>query len=106
MFHEGKKPLVGAVLAALLGATTLIASASPASAYVVCNHWGRCWHVHPHYYHPAYYGYYGDPYYDDDDYYGGYYGGGPYAYGPGLSLGFNFGGGHDHGWHGGGGHHH
>jgi hypothetical protein len=105
MFDKGKKSLVGAVLAVLVGATALLASAPSASAYVVCDHWGRCWHAHPHYYYPAYYyGRYGDPYYyDDDNYYGGYYGG-PYAYGPGVSFGFNFGGGH--GWHGGGGHHH
>jgi hypothetical protein len=105
MFERHKR-LAGPVLAALLGATALVVGSSPASAYVVCNHWGRCWHVHPHYYYPAYDGYYGDPYYyDDDGYYGGYYGG-PYYYGPGVSFGFNFGGGH--GWHGGGGgwHHH
>ena len=86
--------------AAILG--TLAASAVPASAYVVCNRWGYCWHAHRHYYHPAYY--YGGPYYAPyyyDGYYGPYYGQpfygpsyGYYGYGPSVSLGFNFGGGH------------
>ena len=41
--------------AALLGATTLIVSASSASAYVVCNRWGECWHVHNRYnYNPGF----------------------------------------------------
>src|SRR4029077_9372895 len=96
----------GAVAAAMtLG--TLVVTAAPASAHVVCNRWGHCWNTH-RYYYPAYYGgpYY-DPYYDYDDYYGPYYGRpyygpgyGYYGYGPSVAFGFNFGGVHH--WH----HHH
>lgn len=101
-----KKILATGALAALVGAGTVVASTAPASAYVVCNRWGNCWHVHRHYYYPAYYGgyynpYYGDPYYGYPDY--GYYGG------PTIGFGFNFGGGHGHfhdgGFHGGFHHH-
>ena len=85
-----------ALAAAVIGGTAAITTA-PASARVVCNYY-HCWHVH---------GYYGDPYYDPY-YYPSYYGG-PGYYGPGISLGFGFGGGgHWHGGHGGwhgGGHH-
>ena len=100
------KILATGALAALVGAGAVVASMAPASAYVVCNHWGHCWNVHRHYYYPAYYGYgpyYGDPYYYGAyGYPGGYYGG--YYGGPTIGFGFNFGGGHG-GWHGGGHHH-
>ena len=36
----------GALVAALTGGTLALATA--ASADVVCNHWGDCWHVHEH----------------------------------------------------------
>jgi hypothetical protein len=72
--------------AAVVVAGTALAAATPASARVVCDDWGRCWHTGPyyhHYYRP--YGYY-------DPYYGGYY----YGPEPGVSFGFSFGGGHHH----------
>jgi hypothetical protein len=102
------KILATGAIAALAGAGAVVASTAPASAYVVCNRWGNCWHVHRHYY-PAYYGQYGDPYYDPYYYNGGYgpyysgYYGPNYGYygGPTIGFGFTFGG--DHGWHG---HHH
>ena len=103
-----KKILATGAIAALAGVGAVVASTAPASAYVVCNRWGNCWHVHRHYY-PAYYGYpYNDPYYYNG--YNGYYGS-PYYYGPsygyygpsygyygGPSVGFafTFGGGHHH----------
>ncbi|MEJ0025959.1 MAG: hypothetical protein WDN01_08025 [Rhizomicrobium sp.] len=71
-----------ALAAAILGGTAAL-TATPASARVVCNRY-HCWHVH---------GYY-DPYYDPYYY--------PSYYGPGVTFGFNFGGGHYHGGHGGG----
>ena len=98
--HSQKNLLHGA-LAVLLGISGVVVSAAPASAYVVCDRWGRCWHTHRHYY-PRYYAYgdYGYPYYDPYYYGPGYYGPpyyygygpGPYYYGPGVSLGFSFGG--------------
>jgi hypothetical protein len=104
-----KKILATGAIAALAGAGTVVASTSPASAYVVCNRWGNCWHVHRHYYYPAYYG---NPYYNSPYYYGSSYGYDPYYYGPsyygpsygyygGPTIGFGFtfgGGGHGH-WH-------
>ena len=104
-----KKILATGAIAALAGAGSVVASTAPASAYVVCNHWGRCWNVHRHYYYPAYYGYYGSPYYDpyyyNDDYGYPYYGP-SYGYygGPSIGFGFTFGGG-DHHWHDGWHHH-
>jgi hypothetical protein len=100
---ELRKIVSRAVLAAALigGATAL--TATSADARVVCNRW-HCWRV----YSRPYYDPYDDPYYDP--YYGGPYYGSPYYYGPGVSFGLSFGGGHWHGghggWHGGGGHHH
>ena len=93
-------------LAVLLGISALVAGASSASAVVVCDRWGRCWHAHHHYYYPGYYygayGYpYSDPYWYGPGYAYGpppyYYGYGPYYYGPGVSFGFTVGG-HHH-WH-------
>jgi hypothetical protein len=97
-----RKSLIGGAIATAATLGTLATSAVPASAYVVCDRWGYCWNVHHRHYHyyPAYYrGPYYDPYYDG--YYGPYYGPpyygppyGYYGYGPSVSLGFNFGGGH------------
>ena len=39
-------------LAAMLGAGALIATSGAASAYVVCNAEGECWHVHDQYTYP------------------------------------------------------
>jgi hypothetical protein len=102
-----RKSLVGAAIAVGVSAATLIASSESASARLVCNRWGQCWHTRPYYY-GGYYGPYYDPYYSSyyDPYYGpgyyspyyygpGYYG--PdygYAYGPSIGFGFSFGGGH------------
>jgi hypothetical protein len=77
-----KNVFARAALAAFVIGGTAAVTTSAADARVVCNRW-HCWHT---------YGYYGDPYYD------GYYG-------PGLAVGFGFGGGYHHGWHGGGFHH-
>ena len=104
---RARNGLLGGAIAVLVGISGLVASAAPASAHVVCDRWGRCWHTHRHYY-PRYY-FYGDygyryPYYDPywygpGYYYDGpppyYYGYGPYYYGPGVSFGFSFG----HHWH-------
>lgn len=84
-------------LAAALAGGALVATASSADARIVCNRWGHCWHTYG-YYDPYYDGYYGDPYYRPSYYGPGYYGG------PGITFGFNFGGGHR--WHGGGHHWH
>lgn len=44
-----------AVAAALFGATAILATAAPASAAIVCNREGVCWHVrHPYAYAPGY----------------------------------------------------
>ena len=40
-------------MAAILGMGTLALTTGSASAYVVCNNAGYCWHVHPHYGYPA-----------------------------------------------------
>lgn len=43
------------VAAALLGLTAVVASAGTASAAIVCNAEGQCWHVrHPYAYAPGY----------------------------------------------------
>jgi len=100
-----RKGLLRGALAVLVGISGVVATVAPASAYVVCDRWGRCWHTHRHYYYPRYY-YYGDygygyPYYDPYWYGPGYYYGPPYYYdrpyyyGPGVSFGFSFG----HHWH-------
>jgi hypothetical protein len=44
-----KKTLGGAATAALLGLGALALSAGSASAYVVCNAAGDCWHTDRHY---------------------------------------------------------
>ena len=36
---------------ALLGAGVLLATANSASAYVVCNRWGECWHADSRYHY-------------------------------------------------------
>ncbi|HTQ12399.1 MAG TPA: hypothetical protein VMH86_00885 [Rhizomicrobium sp.] len=42
--------LIGkAALTALLGASALALTATSASAEIVCNQWGECWHVRHHY---------------------------------------------------------
>ncbi len=49
------KVLRQGVFAALVGAAALVTTAGSASAYVACNRWGECWHVHDRYrYRPAY----------------------------------------------------
>jgi len=45
-----------ALTAALIGAGTLAISAGSASAAVVCNGYGECWHTHRHYNYPARFG--------------------------------------------------
>lgn len=105
MLENLKKSVTGGAIMAAVALGTLVASEAPASARVVCNRWGYCWHVrrpHPYYgayygsyYDPYYYGYYGygDPYYYPYDYgppYGYY---GPGFYGPSIGFGFSFGGG-------------
>jgi hypothetical protein len=43
------------VLGAIAGAGVMIAAAAPASAYVVCNRYGSCWHATERYdYRPAF----------------------------------------------------
>jgi len=49
-----KKLLIQGAFAALMGAGAMIATASPASAYIACNRHGDCWHVRERYsYHPS-----------------------------------------------------
>jgi hypothetical protein len=43
------KLLIQGALAGLLGAGAIVATATPASAYIVCNRYGDCWHVHERY---------------------------------------------------------
>jgi hypothetical protein len=95
--------LVKTAAAMAIAGGMVAATASPASAYVVCNRWGHCWHTwrpyaysYPAPYYGAYYGPYYDPYYSP--YYGPYYGG-PYYGGPAVTFGFSFGGGGHHGHH-------
>jgi hypothetical protein len=48
-----KKLLVTAALSAMIGAGALVAFTAPASAAIVCNHDGDCWHTTTSYrYHP------------------------------------------------------
>lgn len=42
--------------AALIGAGALALTATSASAYVVCNNAGECWHAHDRYSYPAGFG--------------------------------------------------
>ncbi|OJU07470.1 MAG: hypothetical protein BGN85_00715 [Alphaproteobacteria bacterium 64-11] len=44
-----KKLLVQSAFAALLGAGVIVATATPASAYIACNRHGDCWHVNERY---------------------------------------------------------
>jgi hypothetical protein len=90
---ELRNVLVKTAAAAAIAGGLVAATASPASAYVVCNSWGHCWHTGHRYYPPYYYGAYYGPYPYYDPYYGPYYGG-PYYGGPAVTFGFNFGGGH------------
>jgi hypothetical protein len=49
------KNVVKLAAAALLSAVGLAVTASSASAYIVCNREGECWHVHSRYaYHPEF----------------------------------------------------
>ncbi|HUO90233.1 MAG TPA: hypothetical protein VMU08_13745 [Rhizomicrobium sp.] len=93
----GRRGVLVKLIAAMAIAGSMVV-ASPASAYVVCNRWGHCWHTWRPYYYPyppPYYGPYYGAYYP---YYYPYYG--PYYGGPALSFGFTFGGGgHSHGHH-------
>ena len=41
------------VLGALAGASALVALAGPASAYIVCNREGDCWHTEARYHQPG-----------------------------------------------------
>ncbi len=43
------KPYIKLAAAAVMAAGTLALTASSASAYVVCNAEGECWHTHRHY---------------------------------------------------------
>ena len=57
------KTKITAVLAGLLAAGAVTATATSASAYIVCNRAGDCWHSH---YRPAYgpgYNYHPDDWY-------------------------------------------
>jgi len=47
-----KKALTAVATAALLGVGGLVLSATSASAYIVCNNLGDCWHVHDQYSYP------------------------------------------------------
>jgi uncharacterized protein YraI len=48
-----KKTLTSVALAGVLGAAALALTATSASAYVVCNEGGDCWHVKDQYTYPA-----------------------------------------------------
>jgi uncharacterized protein YraI len=48
-----KNSLKTAAFGALLGAAGLAFAATGASAYVVCNADGECWHTHDQYAYPA-----------------------------------------------------
>src|SRR5262249_14476197 len=39
-----RKALAAGALAALIGGGMVVASTDAASARIVCNQWGRCWH--------------------------------------------------------------
>ena len=47
--NYSKSLLAKAALAAVLAGGTLAAAATTASADVVCNRYGECWHVRDHY---------------------------------------------------------
>jgi hypothetical protein len=47
------KNLTKGAVAALLGAGALALATTSASAYVVCNGEGACWHVHDQYTYPT-----------------------------------------------------
>jgi len=44
-----KKLMLQGAAAAIIGAAALAATATTASAEIVCNHDGDCWHVREHY---------------------------------------------------------
>lgn len=44
------------IIAAVIGAGALAIGATSASAYVVCNREGECWHQHNRYVYPGAYG--------------------------------------------------
>jgi hypothetical protein len=61
-----KRTLAKLSFATLLAAGAALSFSGPASAYIACNRFGECWHVHHHYHY--------DPdlqvrYYDDDWYF-------------------------------------
>ena len=50
-----KKLMLQGAAAAIIGAAALAATATTASAEIVCNHDGDCWHVREHYgYQPSF----------------------------------------------------
>jgi hypothetical protein len=50
-----KKLILKGAAAAIIGAAALAATATTASAEIVCNHDGDCWHVREHYdYQPTF----------------------------------------------------
>lgn len=50
-----KKLMLHGAAAAIIGAAALAATATTASAEIVCNHDGDCWHVREHYdYQPSF----------------------------------------------------
>ncbi|HEY2034476.1 MAG TPA: hypothetical protein VGH02_12395 [Rhizomicrobium sp.] len=51
-----KKSITRAALAGLLGLGGLALAATSASAYIVCNDDGECWHVHDQYTYPTGFG--------------------------------------------------
>jgi hypothetical protein len=53
---KSTKLMFQGALAALIGAGVLAATATNASAYVVCNRAGDCWHTHDRYAYPAGFG--------------------------------------------------
>ena len=50
------KALKTAALAAMLGLGAVVATTGAASAYVVCNNEGECWHVRDQYTYPTGFG--------------------------------------------------
>jgi hypothetical protein len=48
-----KKAMTAAMTAALLGMGALALTGTSASAYVVCNGAGDCWHAHDQYTYPS-----------------------------------------------------
>ena len=50
-----KKLMLQGAVAAIIGAAALAATATTASAEIVCNHDGDCWHAREHYdYQPTF----------------------------------------------------